>query len=196
MAIHLGRPLPTGSSNRPGRSPRGTRGGLKASSSLFGFAPGGVYHAAAVASSAVRSYRTLSLLPIASRFALLRSAMKRAQGRVALLRSFLCPYRKPALCGTFPRIAPGGCYPPPCFVEPGLSSGTKSRSHDRTKSHNIHVFLTSWLRIQQPSDPLNLEYIRSNARALQAGIGTRHPRRHPPARAGNGAERQGPPARC
>lgn len=31
--------------------------------SLFGFAPGGVYHAEPVASSAVRSYRTLSPLP-------------------------------------------------------------------------------------------------------------------------------------
>ncbi len=31
--------------------------------SLFGFAPGGVYHAAAVTSRAVRSYRTLSPLP-------------------------------------------------------------------------------------------------------------------------------------
>jgi len=31
--------------------------------SLFGLAPGGVYHAAAVAGRAVRSYRTLSPLP-------------------------------------------------------------------------------------------------------------------------------------
>jgi hypothetical protein len=29
---------------------------------LFGFAPGGVYHAVAVASNAVRSYRTISTL--------------------------------------------------------------------------------------------------------------------------------------
>jgi len=32
-------------------------------SPLFGFAPGGVYHAVSVASDAVRSYRTLSPLP-------------------------------------------------------------------------------------------------------------------------------------
>ena len=32
--------------------------------SLFGFAPGGVYHASAVTFGAVRSYRTLSPLPI------------------------------------------------------------------------------------------------------------------------------------
>ena len=47
----------------------------------------------------VRSYRTLSPLP---------RRVTRA-GRSAF-------------CGTFPRVAPGGCYPPPCPVEPGLSS--------------------------------------------------------------------------
>ncbi len=30
--------------------------------------------------------------------------------------------RRSALCGTFSRVAPGGCYPPPCSVEPGRSS--------------------------------------------------------------------------
>ena len=29
-----------------------------------------------------------------------------------------------AFCGTVPRVAPGGRYPPPCPVEPGLSSTT------------------------------------------------------------------------
>jgi hypothetical protein len=33
-------------------------------SSLFGLAPGGVYNASAVTSTAVRSYRTLSPLPV------------------------------------------------------------------------------------------------------------------------------------
>ena len=35
------------------------------------------------------------------------------------------PLREPGrsvLCGTVPRVAPGGCYPPPCSVESGLSS--------------------------------------------------------------------------
>ncbi len=36
---------------------------LSAMPSLFGFAPGGVYHAVAVAGNAVRSYRTFSPLP-------------------------------------------------------------------------------------------------------------------------------------
>ncbi len=30
--------------------------------------------------------------------------------------------RRSAFCGTFPRVTPGGCYPPPCPVEPGRSS--------------------------------------------------------------------------
>src|SRR5690606_27011314 len=30
--------------------------------------------------------------------------------------------RRSSLCGTVSRISPGGCYPPPCPVEPGRSS--------------------------------------------------------------------------
>ncbi len=30
--------------------------------------------------------------------------------------------RRSVLCGTVPRVTPGGCYPPPCPVESGLSS--------------------------------------------------------------------------
>ena len=58
--------------------------------SLLGLAPGGVCRAAPVAGGAVRSYRTLSPLPgpKAGRF---------------------------AFCGTFPRVAPAGRYPAPCF---------------------------------------------------------------------------------
>ena len=64
-AIPLGRPLPAASSNQPGR--RAWRAGLpsprgKGVSPLFGFAPGGVYHAGSVAGPAVRSYRTFSPL--------------------------------------------------------------------------------------------------------------------------------------
>ncbi len=57
-------------------------------SSLLGLAPGGVYHASAVTFGAVRSYRTLSPLPMAD------------HGRFAF-------------CGTFPRVAPAGRYPAP-----------------------------------------------------------------------------------
>ena len=60
---------------------------------LFGLAPGGVCLAVLVAKHAVRSYRTLSPLP-------------------------LPPFpvqRRSALCGTFPKVALAGCYPAPCF---------------------------------------------------------------------------------
>ena len=71
--------------------------------SLFGFAPGGVYHAGSVAGPAVRSYRTFSPLlpPRRERF---------------------------VLCGTFPGVAPAGRYPAPyvkgarTFLPGGLSA--------------------------------------------------------------------------
>jgi hypothetical protein len=67
--------------------------------SLFGLAPGGACHAASVASGPVRSYRTLSPLPLPKE-------------------------RRSALCGAIPGVTPGGRYPPPCrrgartFLEP------------------------------------------------------------------------------
>ena len=67
-----------------------SRGFLPAPS-LFGFAPGGVCHAASVAGNAVRSYRTFSPLPRLN-----------ATRRGGLL-----------LCGTFPGVAPAGRYPAP-----------------------------------------------------------------------------------
>ena len=75
---------------RPGGGP-----GANASSSLFGFAPGGVYRAASVARRAVRSYRTLSPLP-------------HLQIRDLSTGRF-------AFCGTFPGVTPAGRYPAPCF---------------------------------------------------------------------------------
>ena len=62
--------------------------------SLFGFAPGGVYHARPVAGAAVRSYRTLSPLPV---------------------RKLRVPIGRYPFCGTFPGVAPAGHYPAPCF---------------------------------------------------------------------------------
>jgi hypothetical protein len=50
-------------------------------STLFGLAGGGVYRAESVTKLAVRSYRTISPLPVTGRY---------------------------VFCGTFPRIAPGG----------------------------------------------------------------------------------------
>jgi len=39
--------------------------------------------------------------------------------------------RRSVFCGTVPRVTPGGCYPPPCSVESGLSSTSHSRRRDR-----------------------------------------------------------------
>ena len=60
MAIHLGRPLPSASRNRPGQQRENSLTGKTGLPSLFGFAPGGVCLAASVSTCAVRSYRTLS----------------------------------------------------------------------------------------------------------------------------------------
>ena len=86
----------TGRLTRPTRT-TGPETGLPAvagASSLLGLAPGGVYRAVAVAGNAVRSYRTLSPSPAG-----------RSRG----------PGGQTALCGTFPRVAPAGHYPAPCF---------------------------------------------------------------------------------
>jgi len=62
----------------------------RATPSLFGLAPGGVYRAVSVAEDAVRSYRTVSPLPERSR-------------------------RRFVFCGTIPGVASAGRYPAPCF---------------------------------------------------------------------------------
>src|SRR5690606_42156734 len=88
-------PFPALASSLPG-----TLAGRAAPRPLFGLAPGGVYHAAPVTGRAVRSYRTLSPLPV------LRE------------RS----HRRSALCCTVRRLATPGRYPAPCPAELGLSS--------------------------------------------------------------------------
>ena len=68
-AIPLERRLPGASSNLPGRRDSDIYLGThrlatkRPTPPLFGFAPGGVCHAACVAAGAVRSYRTISPLP-------------------------------------------------------------------------------------------------------------------------------------
>lgn len=63
---------------------------------LLGLAPSGVCLAIDVTINAVVSYTAFSPLP------LLKAAV--------------------IFCGTVPRVTPGGCYPPLCSVESGLSS--------------------------------------------------------------------------
>ena len=67
---------------------------------LFSLSPGGVCPATAVTRGAVSSYLTFSTLPSPVRLA----------------------SRRCVFCGTFPDLAIGGRYPPPCPLEPGLSS--------------------------------------------------------------------------
>ena len=63
MVIHLGRPLLNASCDTPGRRRENSPVAHSNWPSLLGLALGGVYHAALVTESAVRSYRTLSPLP-------------------------------------------------------------------------------------------------------------------------------------
>ena len=73
--IPLGPASPQASSDLPGSSAGHAIG------TLFGLAPGGVYPATAVASGAVRSYRTFSPLPV-------QLSRRRAPSAVSSLRHF------------------------------------------------------------------------------------------------------------
>ena len=81
-----------------------SREARSATDPLLDLAPGGVYRAAPVTRNAG------GLLH--HRFTL--TAPAEAAGRSVL-------------CGTVPRVTPGGCYPPPCPVEPGPSSTGRPR---------------------------------------------------------------------
>ncbi len=100
-AIHLGPVLPPASSGLPADS-GGPPSIVRAEAPrcpLLDLAPGGVYLAAQV------TLGTGGLLH--HRFTLTGDRNP----------------RRSAFCGTVPRVTPGGCWPPPCPVEPGRSSG-------------------------------------------------------------------------
>ena len=98
--IYLREPKPPGP-----RSPRscGLPGSHRAGSTiLLGLAPGGVYPAAA----SPRRWCALT-----------------APFHHCLFAAHVWPrHRLCRFCGTFPRVSPGGSYPPPCPVVSGLSS--------------------------------------------------------------------------
>jgi hypothetical protein len=94
--IHLGLPLPTASCGLPG-----TQAERATPCSLFSLASGGVCQRLAVTRSPVRSYRTLSPLPVP-----------------------LGGHRRSTLCCTFRRLTTPGSYPAPCPVKLGLSSSS------------------------------------------------------------------------
>src|SRR5687767_15689336 len=94
----------------PGDEPCGPERIPARAASLFGLAPGGACHAVPVTRSAVGSYPTLSPFPA-------------PRGR------------RFAFCGAIPRVAPGGCCPPPfhrgarTFLD-GASSAATARPSD------------------------------------------------------------------
>ncbi len=89
--ISLGPALPTASCSLPGTVKPKLRGAGR-TSSLHGLAPGGVCRATSVASRAVRSYRTLSPLPV----------LPREPSAVCSLLHFPSPFGARALPGTLP----------------------------------------------------------------------------------------------
>src|SRR5579859_2628014 len=130
MAIHLGRPLPDASRDRPGRrrgnAPRRRTGAPP----LLGLAPGGVYHAASVAGRAVRSYRTLSPLPFA--------ALNR---RKAVCSLWHFPWGRPrrTLSGTIFPWSPD--FPPhgfPWSGHPAIWRGRTLERDDRRHNQKLH----------------------------------------------------------
>ena len=103
-AISLGTTLPQPSSGLPGNS------GGPVKRSLSDLAPGEVYPASPItrAPGGLLHHRfTLTDLHVPRK---VRSS------------------RRSALCCTFSRITPGGCYPPPCPVVPGRSSASGTHS--------------------------------------------------------------------
>ena len=102
MAIHLGHTLPHGSSNLPARSQDGkSLVGKPTRRAYLVLLPVRFTMPLPVTRSAVGSYPTLSPLPVTGRS---------------------------TLCGTLSRLTPGGGYPPPFPVGPGLSSGVLDAS--------------------------------------------------------------------
>lgn len=97
--IHLGPVSPLASRDLPGPDAGSAKW------SLFGLAPGGVYRAVDVATNAVRSYRTVSPLPVPHR-----------------------GHRRSTLCCTFRRLTSPRRYLAPCPMEPGLSSTLESKA--------------------------------------------------------------------
>lgn len=113
--IPLGAQLPAPSSNLPGRLWPGRP------PSLFGLAPNGVCRACRVAAASG------GLLP--HRFTL--TPHPNRQEGLKKVRRPSCLFECGAVCflWRFPRVAPPGCYPASCPVEPGLSSpGAMARS--------------------------------------------------------------------
>ena len=103
--IHLGRALPHASSGLPGSS-----GGQPSNASCLTLLRVGFTEPPPSPEVLVVSYTTVSPLPRCDRRPVRETA----------------PPRRSVLCGTVPRVTPGGRYPPPCPAEPGRSSASPS----------------------------------------------------------------------
>ena len=114
-AIHLGRTSPYASSGLPGSRARAPPRRPCRRAPLFGLAPGGVCPATAVASGAVRSYRTISPLPAAPR------GVRRA---VSFLWHFPWTRIPQALPGTLALRSPD--FPPPAREDPPPAATVRS----------------------------------------------------------------------
>ena len=126
MTIHLRPVSPPASCSRPGRRGPKTRPLIEEKPSLFGLAPGGVCPASSVTGAAVRSYRTVSPLPL------------KTEIQKGGLFSVALSLKSPSPDVIRRRV----------FVEPGLSSIPKYRGHptlwfreeDRGESRNNQVY--------------------------------------------------------
>ena len=128
----------------------------EAGSVLLGLAPSGVYRAGPVTRPAG------ALLP--HRFTLATHPVDFSRsgetGRAV---------RRSVLCGTFPGFAAGGDYPPPCPVEPGLSStGLTEVIRPRSLSPLRHLHSTAstpgWSK-PGPSKPVARDRLGESVRA-------------------------------
>jgi hypothetical protein len=102
-------PVASGHLSRRGRSPEGARSALRPTWTSPSRVDGPAWPCTGrglpgrrVTTTPVRSYRTFSPLPV--------------RGSRVAAPSAVC------FCGTFPRLSPGGRYPPPCPLVSGLSS--------------------------------------------------------------------------
>jgi hypothetical protein len=146
--IPLGPPLPTASCSLPGSIERATR-------SLLGLAPRGACRATTV------TRRAGGLLPH-------RSTLARTARGVGVV---LNPRARPlAVCflWRFPRVAPGGRYPPRCPMESRLSSTVSRRG--RPACSSTTSLAASFLRIESDIH----QFIGANI-LLPADVLVRHP---------------------
>lgn len=107
-AIHLRRTSPCASSGLPGSS-----GGQPSNAPCLALLRVGFTEPCRSPGTLVVSYTTVSPLP--------PHGPEVVRGRSVL-------------CGTVPRVTPGGCYPPPCPVEPGRSSASLPARRGRLAS--------------------------------------------------------------